>query len=50
MMSSVPTIQEAFNMLLTMDKQTMIAMGYAFYLYIIMDASNARARARARRD
>ena len=30
------------------DKETLISLGYATYLYVIMDAPNARARARAR--
>jgi hypothetical protein len=42
-------VQMLISMFQTMDKETMISVGYACYLYILMDASNARSRARAAR-
>ncbi len=41
-------VMELKGLLQGFDKATLISLGYATYLYVIMDAGNARARARRR--
>jgi hypothetical protein len=51
MILDLPTISELqalFNSLKTMDKDTMLALGYCFYLYCVMDGTNHPARSRRR--
>ena len=41
---SLSDVQNTLHNLINMDKHTWMAVGYASYLYVIMDAPNKRRR------